>query len=454
MQQQKRSRAGPQPSRLRPARVAGAMLAAAVLPMLAFMGCGSKTSADDDPAVAQTAPPQCANATARALGQIAEHVYHEIAGGRIAQPAVERVASSPALLAAAQADDPAAARAALKSLLRNQLVRVRVTVAGRTLVEYGSANAVAPVSAPLKNAAGRTIGAVVASEQGVLGYADTIHTITAAQVFVRTGSRTLGGSTSPGPSSIPTKGEISYRGARYAVYSFAGTGFPSVALRTFVLAPVPPAPACARTVAETAADTIGEAAERIYRDEQSGRQTQAVVHDFERSHPFQEAVATDDPAATEAAIVTFFKSTLHVVRVRATLGEKLVEDVGGPHVLAPAGGKVRDARGRVVGRFLLSVQDDLGYVILSHRFTGAQVFLREGEQQLVGSTSPGPLTIPHRGEVVYLGVHYQAYSFVGEAFPSGPLQVSLLIPPVPGTSPGETRGPARTTQPPSGRPSP
>ncbi|MFZ1154256.1 MAG: hypothetical protein WAN93_05065 [Solirubrobacteraceae bacterium] len=405
--------------------------------MAALVGCGSKTHAEDDSATLQTAPPQCARATASALGQVAEHVYREIAGGRIARPAVQRVARSPALIAAALADDPAAARAALRPLLRKQLVRLRVTIQGHTLLEYGSANAVAPVSAPLKDAAGRTIGKVVASEQGVLGYADTVHTITQAQIFVRTSSRTLGGSTGPAPGSIPTEGEIPYRGIRYSVYSFAGTGFPSVAVRTFVLTPPPPASTCARTVAETTADTIGAAAKRIYDYEQSGGKTKAVVRDFEHSRPFQEAVANDDPLATEAAIVAFFKSTLHVVRVRATLGEKLVADVGGPHVLAPIGGDVRDVRGRVVGHFLLSVQDDLGYVILSHRFTGAQVFLRQGDQQMVGNASPGPTTIPDRGELIYRGIRYQAYSFMAEAFPSGALRVSLLMPP---TSEKEGRG--------------
>ena len=217
----------------------------------------------------------------------------------------------------------------------------------------------------------------MASEQGVLGYADTVHSDHRSAGVRARGLTPLGGSASPGPSSIPDHGEISYRGTRYAVYSFAGIGFPTIALRTFVLAPVPPASACARTPAETAADAIGETAVRIYREEQSGAATRAVVRDFERSRAFQEAVATDDPAATEAAIVAFFKTTLHVVRVRATLGEKLVADVGGPHVLAPIRGDVRNAHGHVVGHFLLSVQDDLGYVILAHRFTGAQVFLCE-----------------------------------------------------------------------------
>lgn len=429
-------RAGRQPTWRRPARIAAAALALATLSMLALMGCGSDTSAEDPTAAARLASPRCADANARALGKVAESVYHEIAGGRIALPAAERVASAPTVIAAVETGKPKAVRAAIAPLLRGQLVRVRVTVGGRTLAEYGSANGIAPVSTPLRDAAGLEIGTITASEEGMYGYATTVYAITEAQVFGRSGARWLGGSTSPGPSALPDHGEVSFRGTRYSVYSFTGTAFPKAALRTFVLAPVPLASACAATPAETATDTIGAVAMKIYREEQSGPATRAVVRDFERSRAFQQAVTSDDPAAATAVIDAFFKTTLHVVRVRATLGEKLVVDVGGPHVLAPIRGDVRDATGRLVGHFLLSVQDDLGYVILTHRFTGAQVFLYEDPahpELIVSSVAPAPPSVPTRGAVVYEGVRYRAYSFDAEAFPKGALRVSLLIPPVPGT---------------------
>jgi hypothetical protein len=413
------------------------LVAAPAVLALAFTSCG--TSAESASVVPSSrpapalAPPQCADAVARALGTISEHVYRELSGGRIALPATERVAASPALLAAIQANDPVAARKALATLLRGQLVRVRVSLAGRTFVEYGNANGIAPVSTPLKNLEGRTIGTVTAAEEGVFGYAGTLYAITEAQVFARSGGHSLGGSSSPGPSSIPDKGEIAYKAKRYAVYSFPGAGFPQKKLRVFVLAPVPPASACAPTPAQTAIDAIGETAKRIYREEQSGAATRAVVRDFEASRPFQEAVSSDNPTATRAAIVKFFEGTLHVVRVRATLGEKLVADVGGPHVLAPIRGDVRNAKGRVVGHFLLSVQDDLGYVILAQRFAGVQVFLYENKLPLIGSSSPVPPSIPKHSEVLFDGVSYHTYSFTAEAFPKGALEVSLLIPQVPGT---------------------
>ncbi len=419
------------------ARILLAALALATLPPL--IGCGAGTSADGStsaPSAARLASPRCAEATARALGKVAENVYHEIAGGRIALPAAERVASAPTVLAAAETGNPRAVRAAIAPLLRGQLVRVRVSIGQRTIAEYGTANGIAPVSTPLRDAAGLQIGTVTASEEGMYGYASTVYAITGAQVFGRAGKHWLGGSESPGPSSLADHGEVSLRGARYSVYSFAGTGFPRIAMRTFVLAPIPLASACAPTPAETAIDTIGETAKKIYVQEQSGAATVAVVRDFERSHAFQQAVATDDPIATREAIDAFFRTTLHVVRVRATLGEKLVADVGGPHVLAPIRGNVRDAKGQIVGHFLLSVQDDLGYVILAHRFTGAQVLLYEDPthpEEIVGSITPPPASVPAHGTISYGGVRYWGYSFNAQAFPEGPLRVSLLIAPVSGT---------------------
>ncbi len=420
------------PTRLRPVRMAVAALALTTIPMLASMGCGSSTSAEESSAV-KLASPRCADATARALGKVAESVYREIAGGRIALPAAERVASAPAVIAAAEAGDAKAVRAAIAPLLRGQLVRVRVSVGRRTVGEYGTANGIAPVSTPLRNAAGLEIGTVTASEEGMYGYASTVYAITEAQVFGRSGSRWLGGSTSPGPTSLPDRGEVTFLGTRYSVYSFAGTGFPKTAMRTFVLAPVPLTSTCGRDPEETATDAIGKTAMNIYRQEQSGSATRAVVGDFERSRAFQQAVASDDPITARETIDAFFKTTLHVVRVRATLGEKLVVDVGGPHVLAPIRGDVRGAKGRIVGHFLLSVQDDLGYVILTHRFTGAQVFLSQGTEQIVGSIAPAPAAVSAHGTILYGGVRYHGYSFDAEAFPEGPLRVSLLIPPVAGT---------------------
>jgi hypothetical protein len=115
------------------------------------------------------------------------------------------------------------------------------------------------------------------------------------------------------------------------------------------------------------------------------------------------------------------------VRVRVTIGSKLLIDDGGPFVLAPVHGTLRSS-GHVVGHFEMAIQDDAGYLKLAHLFTGAEVLMRTGARQVMGTLSPGPINVPDRGEVAYRGRTYQAYSFLGEAFPEGPLRISLLLP--------------------------
>ena len=144
------------------------------------------------------------------------------------------------------------------------------------------------------------------------------------------------------------------------------------------------------------------------------------------------AVADRDPPAIRAAIVSFFAAHIHVVRVRVYAVEpsgaqRFLYDLGGPYVLAPAHGSVRSA-GKLVGRFSMAIQDDAGYVKLARRFTGAEVLLRRGSAQVMGSLDPGPQHVPDRGSLEYRGQRYAAYSFTGEAFPSGPLRISLLVP--------------------------
>ena len=76
----------------------------------------------------------------------------------------------------------------------------------------------------------------------------------------------------------------------------------------------------------------------------------------------------------------------------------------------------------------MAIQDDAGYLKLAHLFTGAQVLMRVSGHQVQGTLSPGPATVPARGPVTYEGRSYQAYSFTAEAFPSGDLSISLLMP--------------------------
>jgi hypothetical protein len=186
---------------------------------------------------------------------------------------------------------------------------------------------------------------------------------------------------------------------------------------------------CGRVAPETLAQTVGWVAKQIYYGEVSSSRTVADRRQVESYAPLLRAVAGDRQVAIKAAVTKLVYSHTHIVRLRVIQGSKLLADVGGPYVLAPLGGTLR-LHGRVVGHYLLSVQDDLGYVKIETHFIGAPLVLRIGVKAVPveGLLAPGPAVIPEHGPVTYRHVIYQAYSFKASAFPSGPLRISVLVP--------------------------
>ena len=140
--------------------------------------------------------------------------------------------------------------------------------------------------------------------------------------------------------------------------------------------------------------------------------------------------AAGAPASGSPGTVTVSSTVrFHILRVRAWKGTRLITDVGGPYVLSPASAAIRGPGGQIVGRFMLSVQDDTGFIKLMHRFTGADVVLHAGATTVPGSNlSPGPPFAPGLQSVTYRGRRLRAYGFSAPAFPSGRLRVSLLVP--------------------------
>lgn len=83
-----------------------------------------------------------------------------------------------------------------------------------------------------------------------------------------------------------------------------------------------------------------------------------------------------------------------------------------------------------MGHYLLSVQDDVGYVKLETRFLGVPLILFKGSQRirLQGTLWRGPPSVPQHGPLSYRGTRYESFSFRAEAFPRGALRIALLIP--------------------------
>jgi hypothetical protein len=381
----------------------------------------------------------CPSAALAATEQVAHRIYEESAGGRIVAQAVRRLGSSAALARAVELNDPGGARRVLRGLLQNQIVSVRLTRGARTLVEIKSGVGIAPVSGRLVGAGGQAVGGFTVAVQGANGYTQTTSGLTATEVVTRSGSRLLTSTLRPAPIVAPGQREVTWRGVGYRVDTFAGRAFPDRPLSISLLVPStaiaaickPAGSSPAPIPAQAGADTLGLVAKRVYHAEHAGGKAELILGDVERSRPFRAAVLAGSATATRAAIVGFFRSHLHVVRVRVTRAGRPLVDVGGPHVLAPIQGQVRNARGRVVARFQLAIQDDMGFMLLAHAFTGAEVLMREGPRQVMGSLAPGPAALPDRGGLVYRGTPYRVYSFEAEAFPKGPLRISLLFPTTP-----------------------
>jgi hypothetical protein len=415
-----------------------------MLASLALGACGSSShssSATGNGAGANSAGSDaslhahgCTAVSAATLGEVGRRIYRQAAAGRGAAEAVARVTRSPALSAAISAGDATGARAALDSLLANQIARIEIVKGGRVFASAGSGPAIAPVRGTLAGTDARFVLSVQADDS----YLKVAKQVTGAEV-VLLGARTPASAsprrlaaTLPGPlpANIPASGTLVYRNRKYAIFSLTGTVYPAGSLRIVLLVPHS-AIRCGRSDAQTHVATLGHVGELIYQEEAASPYVQATLRHIEADPRFQRAVATRDRAATRAAIVGFFAAHIHVVRVRVDVSEpsgaqRFFYDLGGPYVLAPVHGTLRSG-GKVVGRFSFAIQDDAGYMKLASRFTGADVLMRVAGKQVQGTLSPGPANVPERGSVSYRGRDYQAYSFTGEAFPSGALRISLLV---------------------------
>ena len=167
---------------------------------------------------------------------------------------------------------------------------------------------------------------------------------------------------------------------------------------------------------------------RIYQQELSSTEVRADRRQVETYVPLLHALAGESRAATRAAVTALVFSHTHIVRLRVTSRRGLVVDVGGPDIIAPVGGGLR-LRGASVGRYLLSVQDDLGYVKLETRIVGAPIALGSGGHRLaIEGTAPfNALGLPELASVTYRGSRFVSFSFDARGFPNTAVRVTLLV---------------------------
>jgi hypothetical protein len=422
-------------SRRGTARIVLALAAlAALTAVLALSGCGAglphageEASADVDAA----APGSCGASVLGALGHVATRVYGEGLDSERTASAAHMIEGSAALRAAVEAGDAGAARAAAKALIATgHLTNLRVVRAGKVLVELGGP-ALAPLPGVLLGANKRPIAGYVTSVWSAGGVLAETNGIAEASTVIRSArtaddTRTVAGSFPLPASRLPAQGTLTKDGVAYQFTSYPAKAYPDGApLRVYLLRTIESLkPLCGASEEDTVVDTLSRIAHLIY-DGEAGRRTGEQVRRVQANGALLRAVARRDPKATRGAIEALLHQ--HIVRLRVSAGGRLLADVGGPYVLAPVTAPLR-ASGHTIGSFTLSIQDDEGYKRLANRLAGLDVLMYMGNK-LVKSTvgySPGP--VPASGALTLHGRSYRAYTFRAEAFPSGPLRITVLIP--------------------------
>jgi hypothetical protein len=195
------------------------------------------------------------------------------------------------------------------------------------------------------------------------------------------------------------------------------------------------APAQAQTPAPCGPATIPvrdevayRTAHAIYQDELASLEVTQDSTRVAQSSDLIRAVADDDAPAALAAVTRLVYTPLwHIVRLRVlTRSGRVLADVGGPDVLAPVSGGLFSGS-QLVGSFVLSVQDDVGYQKLVTGIAGVPVELYAQGAPLVGSWVDPPSSPPPSGPLIIDGRHYHVSAYDLTAFPTGTLRAAVLV---------------------------
>jgi hypothetical protein len=413
---------------------------AAVCALLAIVaaGCGAIASGDFDAHVSADPPTRivsnaCSTAVLGALGDVAARVYREGVSSARTASALSMIASSITLREAVERDDPQAVRAAARALIATgHMTNLKVvrggtagTGGGRVLADAGGPDALAPLRGSILDAAGAPIASFVASVWADEGFVDETNGIAEGVTALRENGRSIAGSFAPPARELPAQGALTLRGVAYRYTSFPADAYPAGRLRVYLFRSISSiAPLCGRTPADTIVNTLGRVAKLIYTGE-VGASALTQVHRVQHNQPLLRAVAQREPEATRLAIDNLLNE--HIVRLRVLAGGQLLSDVGGPHVLAPVRARLR-LGGKTIGSFVLSIQDDLGYLLLAQRLAGLKVVMHREAQVVMSSFRVTPAVIPPEGAFRYQGQTYRVLTLHAQAFPSGALRISVLIP--------------------------
>lgn len=407
------------------------MLVLALLATLA--GCGSAFKDGSAARASDAASDACPQTVMATLGSVLQRVYREGVSSERTASAEALIQRSLPLRQAVEEGSPTAARAAAKALLATgHMTNIRVTRAGKTLVSVGG-QALAPLHGTLSDAAGRPIATYLVSVWADSGFASEVEGLTEALLALRVAGHSIGGSLQLPAGDLAPEGTLVRHGVAYQYASFPAQTYPSGNAEVYLLKPLTAVQAlCGNSDEATTVNALTHVANLIYEAE-AGSRTLVQVHRVQHSQALLQAVSHHEEIATRAAIIGLLNH--HIVRLRVSDRSHLLSDVGGPYVLAPVTAKLRSG-GHTIGSFVLSIQDDEGYLRLARRLAGLDVLMymnplranSSGPELVKNSLGPAPGKVPASGHYSYHGHDFQVITVHARAFPSGPLTIRVLVP--------------------------
>jgi hypothetical protein len=418
--------------------------AAVILALLLLLAAGYIVSSGErSPARASVAPAPgetpnaCGTPVLEALSQVAQHVYNEGVASERTEIATRAIARSSALREALESNNPTAARSAARGLLASgHLTNLTVLRGTHVLAAVGSGDALAPVRGSIAGKTGAAIGSFVTSVWADQGFVSELKGVVEGDIALRQAGHSIGGSFALPTGELPPAGTLTEHGVAFQYASFAAATYPSGSLRVYILRTVHSTAAfCGQTAQDALVKTLSRVASLIYAGE-GGVHALEQVHRAQHDPALLQAVAERNPAATRKAVVQLVYDHTHIVRLRVSAtGGQLLSDVGGPYVLAPVGGALR-LHGKPIGSLVLSIQDDEGYLRLAKRLVGVDVLMYmnpasphpELVKNSLGPGMGGISSVPADGLFSYRGHTFRVFTLHARAFPSGPLQISVLIP--------------------------
>jgi hypothetical protein len=420
----------PQPAAIR--------LAGLFAVLLTLAGCGSGLAGGGN-ARAERTPGSikgCAPTVLATLGGVLRRIYAEGIDSERTASAAHLIEHSAPLRKAIETGNASAAKAAARELLATgHITNLDVTTPRGNLVSVGG-EALTPLRGRILGASGGTIATYMTSVWAASGFAAEGSGVAEGLVALRAGGRALGGTIELPQGPLLPEGSLAQKGVVYQYTSFTGRTYPSGSVQIYLLKPLSSVEAlCGPSDADTQLATLRRVASLIYEAERGAR-TLVQVRRVQRNPALLAAVARRDPAATRTAVAALLHQ--HIVRLRVSAGGKVLTDDGGPFVLAPVHADLR-VHGRRIGSFVMSIQDDEGYLRLAKRLAGLDVLMfmhgvggPSSKPRLVkNSLGPGVGglgSIPANGSYSYRGRSFRVFTIDAEAFPSGPLTIRVLVP--------------------------